>query len=308
MRFLMLVLVGLALGCGERSMPVSPVSPSGKELSVESVESAAGKSVSVSARYANAFLATARSGNLGVMRYLVRLGASVEATDDDGATALHLAAGAGHLDVVEYLVEEQGLDVAATNDAGDTALDVAAAEGHTAVVAYLEPLAAVAEPEEVARTPEEARAALDRLGIRYWEQTFRDSAAAGNLAVVKLFVDAGKDVNGWKLHLAARSGHLEVVQYLVEQGADVGTLHGAAHFGHLSIVKFLVAQGANVNAVNNGTALHNAASSGNLAVVRYLVEQGADVNATNDWGGTARSLAEKEGHTEVVAYLESVGG
>ena len=181
------------------------------------------------ASHLKAFLAAARSGNLGVMQLLVRLGASVEATDDDGATALHLAAAGGHLDVVGYLVEELGLDVAATNDDGDTALGLAAAEGHTAVVAYLEPLAAAEEPVEPARTPEEeeARAALDSLGIEYAEETFHAAAEAGNLEVVKLFVEAGIDIDATNnygstaLHVAAGSGHLEIVKYLVGQGVSV---------------------------------------------------------------------------------------
>ena len=148
----------------------------------------------------------------------------MEATDDDGFTALHLAAGAGHLDVVEYLVEELGADVAATNDAGDTALDVAAAEGHTAVVAYLEPLAAVEEPVAEARTPEEARAALAALGLDFTEEAFSDFTSEFWLedddatTVVMLFVYAGMDVNaknddGWTaLHFAAGGGSLADVQ------------------------------------------------------------------------------------------------
>ena len=292
MRFFVLVLVGLFLGCGDRETPVSPVAPSGKELSVESVQglesvqAPAGKSVAVSARYVNAVFAVARSGNLGIMQLLVRLGATVDATDDEGNTALHLAAGAGHLDVVEYLVEELELDVAATNDGGATALDLAAAEGHREVVAYLESVAA----EEVARTPEEARAELDSLGIAYTADAFIDSAVAGNLEAVQLFVQSGMEIDaanifgGNALHGAVGRGHLEMVKYLVEQGASLTTT------------------------THRRTALNVAAFWGHLEMVKYLVEQGASLTATNYYGYTAKDLASGNGHTEVVAYLESVGG
>ena len=48
--------------------------------------------------------------------------------------------------------------------------------------------------------------------------------------------------------------------------------------------------------------------SGSLSVVKYLVEQGADVNAKNNGGATILAVAMLYGHTEVAAYLRSVGG
>ena len=72
-----------------------------------------------------------------------------------------------------------------------------------------------------------ARAELDRRGIPYTERTFLNAALAGDLAVVKLFVEAGMPVytaddNGWTvLHWAAFGGDLEVVKYLLSQGADL---------------------------------------------------------------------------------------
>ena len=65
-----------------------------------------------------------------------------------------------------------------------------------------------------------------RRGIAYTERAFRDSAEAGNLAVVKLFVLAGMSVNTADdgrtiLHYAASGGSVSVVEYLVGQGLDV---------------------------------------------------------------------------------------
>jgi len=58
------------------------------------------------------------------------------------------------------------------------------------------------------------------------------------------------------LHFSAENGHLSVVEYLVNQKADIKSkdkddltpLHWAARFGHLSVVEYLVNQKADINA------------------------------------------------------------
>ena len=60
------------------------------------------------------------------------------------------------------------------------------------------------------------------------------------------------------LHFAAKNGHLSVVEYLVNQKADINEkgndnstpLHLAARYGHLSIVEYLVNQKADINIKN----------------------------------------------------------
>jgi len=61
------------------------------------------------------------------------------------------------------------------------------------------------------------------------------------------------------LHFAAQNGHLCVVEYLVNQKADINErnkydwtpLHFAAQNGHLSVVEYLVNQKADINSKNN---------------------------------------------------------
>ena len=67
-----------------------------------------------------------------VAEYLVRQGADVHATNNDGNTPLHEAAAAIAPSVVEYLVG-QGADVHTINSDGETPLDMAA--GHDAIAA-----------------------------------------------------------------------------------------------------------------------------------------------------------------------------
>ena len=172
----------------------------------------------------DAFLAAAEEGALAVVRLFVAAGMSVETADTvHGVTALHWAAYAGHLDVVEFLVGA-GADVTATDQWGDTPRDDAVNEGNTDIVEYFDSLG-VEEPRTSAAA--DARAELDRLGIAYTFAAFQESAFAGNLAVVRLFVQAGMSVDarddygGTALHWAAWSGHLSVVEFLVGAGADM---------------------------------------------------------------------------------------
>ena len=77
---------------------------------------------------------------------------------------------------------------------------------------------------------------------------------------------------------------------------------------HLNVVQFLVEQGADMEKVdNNGaTALMNAAAGGD-GVVRYLVEQGADKEKIDNEGWTPLIYAAQDGHVMVMQYLIEQG-
>ena len=67
----------------------------------------------------------------------------------------------------------------------------------------------------------------------------------------------------------------------------------AAELGHLSLVKYLCEYGADKEAGNNynRTALHHAAESGQLSVVEYLCSQEANKEARDNHGETPLNLA-----------------
>lgn len=64
-------------------------------------------------------------------------GADINQETNDGATALHLAAQYGHLDVLKCLVNELGADVNKAAVNGITPLYTAAQNGHLALVVFL---------------------------------------------------------------------------------------------------------------------------------------------------------------------------
>lgn len=74
-------------------------------------------------------------------------------------------------------------------------------------------------------------------------------------------------------------------------------LIASAENGHLEVVKFLIEKGANVNATaqyRKDTALHVAAQNGFADVCTYLIQKGADKNAVNDEGKKPVELASEE--------------
>ena len=140
--------------------------------------------------------------------------------------------------------------------------------------------------------------------------------------------DMCQDVAGWPLFIAAekgcigmieaaKKGHLEMVQYLVELGVDKDkagndgwtALLVAAGNGHLVVVQYLLQQGADKEKANNDCAspFYIAAANGHLGVVRYLVEMGADKEKAADDGWTPLLAAAQKGHLTVVQYLVEQG-
>jgi len=124
------------------------------------------------------------------------------------------------------------------------------------------------------------------------------------------------------LLIAARNGHLDVVNYLISScGADLEqagsvvfdgeTIEGAtplwcaAAAGHMDIVKNLLAKGAGVNktTLTNSTPLRAACFDGHFDIVKLLIEQGADIEIANRHGHTCLMIACYKGHLNIVQYL-----
>ena len=106
------------------------------------------------------------------------------------------------------------------------------------------------------------------------------------------------------LNMAARNGHLAVVQQLLNGGGDPNNglahgwtpLHSAAAFGHLDVVQELLHRGADPNKqteTGGETPLHRAAEKGHIQVFHALVAGGGDPNIVDDDGKTAVQLAQE---------------
>ncbi|MCG8340467.1 MAG: ankyrin repeat domain-containing protein [Cytophagales bacterium] len=148
-----------------------------------------------------------KEGDILKVKEMIRKGAKVDSTDDNGATPLHWAAFNGHLEVVRLLIDK-GADKEAKH-IGQTSLHWAVIRNHLEVVRLLIDKGANIEAKYEGWTP------------LHW------AAANNRLKAVILLIDKGANIDAqnerlWTpLHLAVINGHQEVVNLLVEKGANV---------------------------------------------------------------------------------------
>ncbi len=122
------------------------------------------------------------------------------------------------------------------------------------------------------------------------------------------------------LHCSAAHGRLAVSKMLVEAGADLEAvttgsgftpLHIAAGFGHSEVMKMLIEAGANPNhsyGTKGSTPLYLAATEGQVDAVKVLLRAKADPLLTTTVGeegitSTPLDVAAQNGHFEVVREL-----
>ncbi|KAH9986223.1 ankyrin repeat-containing domain protein [Russula vinacea] len=117
------------------------------------------------------------------------------------------------------------------------------------------------------------------------------------------------------LHSAARSGIPDIVELLLNSGADVSArdisnatpLHEATKSGNLDVVRLLLGHGAGVNAreFNHKTPLHLTSLVGSLDMSRLLIEHGAEINAQDDNGQIPFSIALGLGYRKLARLLSN---
>lgn len=131
-----------------------------------------------------------------------------------------------------------------------------------------------------------------------------------------------KDPNGFTALIhATRAGHYSIVEFLLNNGADIEiqtnrgstALQHACDKGHAQIANLLLyycAKLKNKQAINhqdkNGfNALIHAAKNGYLDIIKALLMRGADINATDLDGTTALMIALENNHLDVAVCLLS---
>ncbi len=301
------------------------------------------------------FMLAATNGQVESLVLLLATGADANLQDTAGRTALSMAAMNGQAFTVAWLLRASDVDVQLTErGSGRNALHLAAAAGHDEVVALLtltdldpnapdtngqtaQVLAAAAGHAEVlellriASLPPGLREDIERPRRDTQKTTtaFFRAAWAGDLPELeRLFnlitiVDIQNHQLRTVLHLAAESGHRNSVLRLLHAGASPNARDGinnwiplffAIENGHTEIATLLFAAGSHLYYFDYSvrTALHFACWSQNVEIVRVLLTQqgrwdGINVNAQDTIGRTPLMHAALFGNLEIVDMLLNAG-
>ena len=146
------------------------------------------------------------------------------------------------------------------------------------------------------------------------------AAKSGKPSMVKTLLTARPRVNARNsfgetaLMLAAFGGHLEIVQLLLANGAEVNQpgwtplIYSAAQ-NRMDVARLLLKSGAEVNAHSGSgtTALMMAAREGHMSMVLLLMQHGADLDLKNEDGASALRLARDRGRKEIAELLSRAG-
>jgi ankyrin repeat protein len=146
-----------------------------------------------------------------------------------------------------------------------------------------------------------------------------------NLEMIRFLINQGADPNvnmeGARsiLQLATDLGDMEIIQVLIEAGADcnktssyyhpLNPLQTAVNMGNFELAKYLMSVGADINwpsyKIKGATALQMAVKKQNVDMVDFLLGRGAHVNApaAESGGVTALQAAVPRGRLDLIELL-----
>ena len=234
----------------------------------------------------------AYDGDIQAVKQHLDDGTEVNAKDGTGRTPLHWAAWVGHKEIAELLITA-GADVNAKAEFGETPLHTAVSNDHKEIIELL-----IKEGADVNAV------AMDDV---FSDQTPLDAANKYNQGAVAVLLRkyGGKTcVELEALINSAKKGDIEGIKQHLAAGGDVSfrnkngdtMLNYAAYLGHKEIVELLVENGAEVNAkgLADWTPLHLAAHNNNEQIVQLLIAKGAEMNpyTSPGFGGTPLDVAD----------------
>ena len=155
-----------------------------------------------------------------------------------------------------------------------------------------------------------------------------DAVMNGNIDEVQWQLDAGVDVNEESsngltpLHYAASAGHNDIVELLIERGANVNATDSGkgatpldyAHWrDHEEVIETLNAHNAQREhekggkGIGQSSLIHDAALDGDIDEVQRQLDAGVDPNLKSSKGATPLFYAVYGGHLEIVELLITRG-
>ena len=261
----------------------------------------------------------AHIGSLEFYKYISRKCECTNYVGDHGVTAIHMAARAGHLEIVTFIIEN--LQSAAPcridsvpqltcgdhvhknppNTDGVTPLHLAALNGHFETCAFIIKHVTNKNPQDKnGNTP------------------LHGAAKRGHLQIYKLIMEYLVDKNpannvGWTpLHVASSSNQLEPIKLIMchvqnknpESIGGFTPLQVAIELGHLEVVKLFVGHlDVKILGDDSYTSLHSDAKYFNPALSKLLIENSKVNNHTDRNGWTPLDYAAINGHFAICELL-----
>jgi len=120
------------------------------------------------------------------------------------------------------------------------------------------------------------------------------------------------EYNKTGLIYASKSGHINIVKFLVENGANLNiqdvnqntALMHAIFYNNVDVIEYLIIQGSDLSLKNiHGSIIHNATSIGNLKIIDELYNRGCDIEEKDENGNTCVFIATLNSNYDVVKYL-----
>ncbi|XP_030045854.1 serine/threonine-protein phosphatase 6 regulatory ankyrin repeat subunit B-like [Microcaecilia unicolor] len=262
-----------------------------------------------------------------VAEMLLKSGADVNVEQENGETAMHIAARHGNLKMITALIEEGG-ELIWQSKAGESPLHIAVQHCHLPVVeeilsflvnekSHLETTACVNQQNKEGETPLHLAAAVMKTMIHLEEEDSK---------IIRILMEYDADISipskqmcETPLHYCARVGNadvlLEILKHIssnrMQQTINNQAKNGwspllvAAERGHTETVKILLQNHARVDVFDEQgkAALHLAAENGHDQIVDVLLWHKAFVNAKTKLGLTPLHLSAQNGFNRLVKLL-----
>jgi ankyrin repeat protein len=253
--------------------------------------------------------AACASNNILMVRWLLTLGMSAAAKQNDGSTAFHFLAAVGpsaKVELLDALLAMSPSTAGVANSTQNNAVHVAAFHGSAALIAKLAQHCKLNKQNAAGYTPVV-------LAIQM-----------AHAEAVQALLDAGADVNvtptekcAPPLLFAVQMNQDNIVNMLLKSGADPNkiaegqqsALYRAASLNNEAMVQALLSKGADVNGTDNenSTALHIAANNNCLKVVTLLLEHNANPSERTSSGYSPIHYAAGHGNLEMTVALVEAG-
>ncbi len=293
---------------GFRATPLFAACSKGHTKIVEALIEARADLNKANVYEATPLFAACLNGHTKIVEALIEAGADLIKANEHEETPLFAACYKGHTKIVEALIKA-GADLNKANEYEETPLFAACLNGHAKIVEALI----------------KAGADLNKANV-YEETPLSIALKNGHIDVVKALIQNGAhafrdddtiiDETNFLFNVC-KSGDIEIFKALIKAEAKEKILFGqtllniACYRGHTEIVEALIEAGADSNKANpsNGVApLFAACLNGHTEIVEALIEAGADLNKVNPSNGkTPLFVAYSKGHTEIVEALIKAG-